>query len=85
MTILDWRGNTCNLSDKVYRITKGFNQDNYRTGDLVRLISGVDGNKRPGYHFMPGWVTVCSVKVNQAQFLGLRNDEIEEVTDEISN
>lgn len=27
-------------------------------GHLLRLVSGIDGNTEPGYHYRPDWTTV---------------------------
>lgn len=72
LTIKAADGRKCILSDEIYVIG---NDDHpspmYRKGGLVRKISGVDGSSTPGYHFMDGFCTVCSVYAKEAQFCGI--------------
>jgi hypothetical protein len=50
-------------------------------GKRVRLISGIDGNATPGYHFTKGFVTVCSADAKEAQFIGIRWKNLREAKD----
>jgi hypothetical protein len=82
-TIKDHNGNTQNLSDQIYEITKITFPDmhpavgmGYDIGDKVRLISGIDNNTEPGYHFAKGFVTVCRIDALTAEFLGVKRNHI---------
>ena len=70
----------CNLSDEVY-IIKVHNYihqaTDYQYGCEVRLISGIDGNDSIGYHRSYGWVTVCAVGSDHAQFIGFQSCQLE--------
>jgi len=48
----------------------------YETGAKVRLISGVDNSHIPGYHFMHGFVTVCRIEADWAEFIGVRKENL---------
>lgn len=75
-----WNEDFVTLSDEVYEIEKHDfteqNQHPYPIGTKVRLISGVDNQKVPGYHFMCGFVTVCDVNAEFAQFVGIRSQNL---------
>lgn len=79
VAILDYSGEWHFMSDEVYIVTKDkpIAGEGYQKGDKVRLIDGVDGSVVPGYHFSDGYVTVCSVNVTVAEFVGLRRDTLE--------
>jgi hypothetical protein len=76
-TIKDYQGKEQRLSEEIYEITaKG---GPYKKGTRVRLISGVDGKRTPGYHFVAGYVTVCKIDVKIAQFCGVRRRDLKMV------
>jgi len=69
------------LSDERYKIMTNRERgcllpENYRKGTVVRLISGVDGNEKPGYHFNSKYVTVCREDATYAEFIGLKKTSI---------
>lgn len=55
--------------------------ENYKLGALVQMISGIDGSTDVGYHFKAGWVTVCSIHVETAQFVGFKRTQLKLVRD----
>ncbi len=50
--------------------------ENYKLGALVQLISGIDDSTDVGYHPKSGWVTVCSIHVVKAQFVGFKKTQL---------
>lgn len=80
-TIRRYDGRSETLSDEIYRITTNNDQlpQNYQKGCFVRLISGVDNKPTPGYHFSPGFVTVCSIKEVRAGFIGVKRRYLKKV------
>ena len=79
--IKNYNGQYENLSDEVYEILRGKEydfdgMDDYKTGSKVRLISGVYGSEIAGYHFTGGWVTVCSVNVKIAEYIGFPKKDL---------
>jgi hypothetical protein len=95
-TIQNWnKTKTCNLSNEVYEVkTDTHGSHNYKSGTKVRLISGVDDNPIVGYHFIPGYVTVCRIDAEHAEFCGFKleelelwtnNDESKEITNDQNN
>lgn len=78
-TLKTFDGRIGYLSDEVYYLnldnTAGTTYD-YKDGTYVRLISGVDGNKTPGYHFCSEYVTVCRCDAEVAEFVGFKKSEV---------
>jgi hypothetical protein len=74
--IKNFEGKSETLSDETYTILRwGRGIDipsNYPVGTKVRLISGVDGNPNPGYHFSEGFCTICRVDAETAEYLGIK-------------
>lgn len=62
------------ISDEVYEVIE--NTIHVKKGDKVRLISGIEGNPIPGYHFSSGWKTVCRDNATEPQYLGIRETEL---------
>lgn len=84
MTIKDFRGIPRLLSDEVYilgpdPIPPSISDSVYVEGVQVRLIAGVDDSPDPGYHFAPGYVTVCRVDADHAEFVGVKRTNIKPV------
>lgn len=69
------------LSHEVYLVEKDIEISNpkYQKGAFVRLISGVDNNKTPGYHFNNDFATVCSIKSCQAEYVGIPKENLRQV------
>lgn len=60
------------LSKELYVIIDdSFTSGYYQKGTVVRLISGVDENGQPGYHFCPGHKTVCRQSAGHAEYFGI--------------
>lgn len=60
------------ISNEVYRITNDNHPSlKYQGGALVCLIAGVDDSNIVGYHFIPGFKTVCRVDADIAEFCGI--------------
>lgn len=62
------------LSNEVYEVLE--DTIHVKKGDKVRLISGIDGNPKPGYHPSPGWKTVCRENATEPQYLGILASEL---------
>lgn len=80
LTIKAYDGHECNLSSECY-VLKGVENkmlagSRYQDGVIVRLISGVDGSSKVGYHFSKDYVTVCRVGATQAEFVGVKKNQI---------
>lgn len=62
------------LSEEVYEVIAGggWGQGMFPKGSKVRLISGVNRSLIPGYHFSPGYVTVCRVESVTADHFGMQ-------------
>lgn len=73
ITLQSFNGETVYLSDETYQLISDpyFADENYKAGSIVRLISGVDGHKKPGYHFNKDYITVCRVGAESAEFHGV--------------
>lgn len=71
MTIDDYMSIPRALSDEVYVLNSDVTAS-YTAGTRVRLIAGIDGNPRPGHHFSRGFVTVCRVDAETAEFVGVK-------------
>lgn len=79
LTIQNYEGKTCYLSDEIYEILTDHHPSHnhgYSEGDLVRLISDPYYSDIPGYHHQPGWVTVCSIFAQVAGFCGFKRSEL---------
>ncbi len=50
-------GYVFNVSEEIYTLSVESGWAGY-VGARVRLVSGIDGNPTPGYHFDEGWTTV---------------------------
>ncbi len=71
--ILDGEGIRRTLSNERYVMLTDVHG---KKGQVVRKISGIEESPVPGYHFEPGWVTVCPIGLTQANFLGVQDNEI---------
>jgi hypothetical protein len=71
------RKEVCNLSGDIYVITgDGHPAGDYQSGTKVRLISGVNGNSTPGWHYNPEYATVCRIDSDHAEFLGFKRTQL---------
>jgi hypothetical protein len=78
--IKSYDGRVCYLSEETYEIlTDDHTSSDYKKGAIVRLISGVDNSKVPGYHFDEHYFTVCKIGAVQAQFCGIRKENLKQV------
>lgn len=70
---IDYAGRVCFVSYETYKWSG--NQSSHQASypdSTFQLISGINNSKVPGYHFRPGWVTVCPVEKDRpALFLGV--------------
>ena len=81
-TITAWDSRVERLSDEVYQVMyDDSDASDDMTGQYVRLISGVDKNPAPGYHFSPGYSTVCRVDADCAQFIGIKTKSLKLIGD----
>ena len=48
-------------------------------GRACRLISGIRGSTELGWHFSPGWVTICPINSDYAVFRGIRKEDLKKV------
>ena len=72
ITLQSFNGETVYLSDETYELSDDRHPSyHYKTGAVVRLISSVNGSNVPGYHFSNGYVTVCRVDAEIAEFVGV--------------
>lgn len=80
--INDYAGRPRALSKEVFVISQKDAEisSRYREGMLVQLIAGVDNSPTPGHHFQPGWVTVCRLDAEVAEFVGFKRKNITEIT-----
>lgn len=76
LTVKRHDGREVALSPERYVVLRHCAHPSLRPGDVVRLIAGVDGSPEPGHHFAAGHVTVCPVGADEAQFFGVRTDEV---------
>jgi hypothetical protein len=76
-SILDKIGrHAVNLSDEVYVIRRDYLGLGYQDGTRVRLIAGINNSPIPGYHWSPGYVTVCAVDEEYARHVGHKIEEV---------
>jgi len=77
LTITDRTGKTHKLSQKKYKVVEPGN----RYGRIVRLISGLQGHKKIGFHYSPGWVCTCPVDAFKADWQGFQKIDLVEIKD----
>lgn len=81
-TIKNREGHKYELSEQTYvvRCNRYLGKSlTIAAGTRVRLISGVDGQSTPGYHFSKGWVTICRIEAEYAQFIGIEEEYLSPV------
>jgi len=62
------------LSEETYELLEDFSC--FKKGDRFRLISGIEGQTTPGYHFTNGWTTVCREKVKSPEYFGIETKKL---------
>jgi hypothetical protein len=78
-TINDKDGKSYNLSVQTYTVVPSqtyAHMQQLKSGEEVQLISGVDNNPIPGYHFAEGYVTICRVGIQYAEWFGILKSDL---------
>lgn len=73
-TITNQENEVSKTSEEVYVVNTDLS--NLHKNTLVRLISGVDGDDTVGFHFMPGYKTVCLISHPYSTWLGVKEEHL---------